>query len=147
MSYPSWLVTDEADKQRWQICTSHLWTGGIGDHHEALSTGFPDAPQAVWAQIKKLGRLLWKQTHKLVIYLKQMTWCTERSHDSIENKHRGYDAPVFLQNFQHCLHYKKTEVLHFSVKVVEHLTNSFSVASWPTMEQNSPKFAAQTCNK
>lgn len=26
------------------------------------------------------------------------------------------------------------------------LTSSFSVASWPTMEQNSPKFAAQTCN-
>lgn len=57
MSYPTRLVADEADKQRGQFSTSHLWGGGIGDHHEALSTGFPDAPQAVRAQIKELGHL------------------------------------------------------------------------------------------
>lgn len=57
MSYPTRLVTDEADKQRGQFCTSHLGGGGIGDHHEALGTGFPDAPQAVRAEIKELGHL------------------------------------------------------------------------------------------
>lgn len=57
MSYPTRLVADEADKQRGQFSPSHLWGGGIGDHHEALSTGFPDAPQAVRAQIKELGHL------------------------------------------------------------------------------------------
>lgn len=30
-------------------------------------------------------------------------------------------------------------------RVLRALTSSFSVASWPTIEQNSPKFAAQTC--
>lgn len=57
MSYPTRLVADEADKQWGKFSTSHLWGGGIGDHHEALSTGFPDAPQAVRAQIKELGHL------------------------------------------------------------------------------------------
>lgn len=47
MSYPARLVTDEADEQGGQFCTSDLWRGGIGDHHEALGTGFPDAPQTV----------------------------------------------------------------------------------------------------
>lgn len=56
-SYPARLVTDEADEQGGQFCTSHLWRGGIGDHHEALSTGFPDAPQTVWAQVEELGHL------------------------------------------------------------------------------------------
>lgn len=57
VSYPAGLVTDEADEKGGQFCTSHLWGGGIGDHHEALSTGFPDAPQAVRAQIEELGHL------------------------------------------------------------------------------------------
>lgn len=57
MSYPTRLVTDEADKQRGQFYTSHLGGGGIGDHHEALGTGFPDAPQAVRAKVKELGHL------------------------------------------------------------------------------------------
>lgn len=57
VSYPARLVTDEADEQGGQFCTSHLWRGTIGDHHEALGTGFPDAPQTVRAQIEELGHL------------------------------------------------------------------------------------------
>lgn len=44
VSYPAGLVTDETDEQGGQFCAPHLWRGGIGDHHEALSAGFPDAP-------------------------------------------------------------------------------------------------------
>lgn len=55
--YPAWLVTDEADEQGGKFCTSHLRGGGIGDHHEALGAGFPDAPQAVRAQVEELGHL------------------------------------------------------------------------------------------
>lgn len=47
VSYPAGLVTDEADEQGGQFCASHLWRCGIGDHHKALSTGFPDAPETV----------------------------------------------------------------------------------------------------
>lgn len=57
MPHPTRLVADEVDKQWGQFSTSHLWGGGIGDHHEALGTGFPDAPQAVRAQIKEVGHL------------------------------------------------------------------------------------------
>lgn len=57
VSYPAGLVTDEADEQWGQFRAPHLWRGGVGDHHEALSTGFPDAPKAVWAQVKELGHL------------------------------------------------------------------------------------------
>lgn len=61
MSYPARLVTDEADEQGWQLWASDLWGGGIGDHHEALGAGFPDAPQAVRAQIEELGHLYRKE--------------------------------------------------------------------------------------
>lgn len=57
VSYPAGLVTDEADEQGGQFGAPHLWRGGIWDHHEALGTGFPDAPKAVWAQVEELGHL------------------------------------------------------------------------------------------
>lgn len=47
LSYPAGLVTDEANEKGGQFCASHLGRSGIRDHHEALGTGFPDAPQTV----------------------------------------------------------------------------------------------------
>lgn len=57
LSYPTGLITDEVDEQGWQFWASHLWGGGIWDGHEALSTGFPDAPKGIWAKVQELGHL------------------------------------------------------------------------------------------
>lgn len=72
MSYPARLVTDEANEQGGQLCTSHLWRGRIGDHHEALCTGFPNAPQTVRAQIKELGHLT--ELNKMSVSPENLKW-------------------------------------------------------------------------
>ena len=63
--YPAWLVTDEVDEEGRQFCPPHLWGCAVGDYHETLRAGFPDAPQAVGAQVKELGHL-WKHSHLFI---------------------------------------------------------------------------------